>query len=97
MLVVGIWLTDLEKWDPGSIRAVATAATNRGNQVRDVAHNQQSIIMNLMGQGMTIEAATTMAQAISKTMEAHADECDQAARDVSSAASEVESIKSEWS
>lgn len=76
---------------------MATAATGRANQVRDVAHNQESIITNLMWQGNSFEAASSMAMAISNTMLAHADECDQAARAVSSAASEVESIKAEWS
>ncbi|WP_431234825.1 hypothetical protein ACQ856_10020 [Mycolicibacterium psychrotolerans] len=94
---MGISLTDLETWDPGSIRAVATAATTRANHVRDVAHDQRAIITNLEWQGMSQQQAATMATAISNTMLAHADECDQAARDVSSAASEVESIKSEWS
>ncbi|BBY63460.1 TPR repeat region-containing protein [Mycolicibacterium helvum] len=94
---MGISLTDLEAWDPGSLRAVATAATGRANQVRDVAHNQQDIITKLVWEGNSFEQASTMAMAISNTMLAHADECDQAARDVSSAASEVESIKSEWS
>ncbi|WP_052960165.1 hypothetical protein [Mycobacterium sp. EPa45] len=94
---MGISLTDLETWDPGSIRAVATAANNRAGQVRDVAHNQNAIITNLEWQGMSQEAAASTAVAISNTMLAHADECDQAARDVSAAASEVESIKAEWS
>ncbi|MEZ0358529.1 hypothetical protein [Mycobacterium sp. SA01] len=93
---MGISLTDLETWDPGSIRAVATATT-RANHVCDVAHDQRAIITNLEWQGMSQEQAATMATAISNTMLAHADECDQASRDVSSAASEVESIKSEWS
>ncbi|WP_431237738.1 hypothetical protein ACQ86B_24100 [Mycolicibacterium aichiense] len=76
---------------------MATAATTRADHVRDVAHDQKAIITNLQWQGMSQEAAASMAVAISNTMLAHADECDQAARDVSSAASEVESIKNEWS
>ncbi|BBX10330.1 hypothetical protein [Mycolicibacterium aichiense] len=38
---MGISLTDLERWIPGSIRAVAAAATTRANHVREVAHDQR--------------------------------------------------------
>ncbi|WP_141564406.1 TPR repeat region-containing protein [Mycolicibacterium palauense] len=89
-------MTDLDTWDPGSIRMVATAATDRATSLRDIAHNQDAIITNLEWQGLSYEAAASMATAISNSMLAHADECDQAGRDVASAASEVESIKAEW-
>ncbi len=89
-------LADLGRWDPGSIRAVASAATSRASHFRDVAHNQRAIVAKLVWQGESQEAATARAQAISTSLLRHADECDQAARDVSSAASEVESIKAEW-
>ena len=89
-------MADLDRWDPGSIRAVATAATNRANHFRDVAHDQGAIIAKLVWEGASQEAAAARAQTISNSLLNHADECDQAERDVSSAASEVESIKAEW-
>jgi len=93
---VGISLADLDRWDPGAIRSVATTAVDRANHFREVAHNQAAIIAKLEWQGVSHEAATAQAQAISKSLLKHADECDQAGRDVGSAASEVESIKAEW-
>jgi hypothetical protein len=97
LLVVGIGLSDLERWDPASVRAVATAATERANHYRDAAHNQEQAIQALEWEGISHESAVQMAQAISAEMNKHADECDQAAGKVNSAASEVESIKAEWS
>jgi hypothetical protein len=93
---VGISLAELDTWDAGSIRSVATAATNRADHFRDVAHNQDATITNLEWQGLSADAAAAMAQAISATMNRHADECDQISKDVSSAASDVESIKAAW-
>ncbi|WP_179466478.1 WXG100 family type VII secretion target [Mycolicibacterium vinylchloridicum] len=93
---MGISLADLDRWDPGSIRGVATATSNRAIHFRDVAHNQGAIIAKLEWEGASKEAAVARAQAISNSLLKHADECDQAARDVASAASEVESVKSEW-
>jgi hypothetical protein len=89
-------LADLDRWDPGAIRAAASAATNRANHFREVAHNQGAIIAKLVWEGTSREAAAARAQTISNSLLNHADECDQAGRDVSSAASEVESIKAEW-
>nr|WP_255497180.1 MULTISPECIES: hypothetical protein [unclassified Mycolicibacterium] len=86
----------MDRWDPGAIRGVATATSNRANYFRDVAHNQRAIIAKLEWEGASQEAATARAQTISNSLLKHADECDQAARDVASAASEVESVKSEW-
>src|SRR6478672_9812156 len=88
-------LADLDRWDPGSIRAVATAATNRANHFRDVAHNQGAIVAKLVWEGASREAAAARTQTIGNSLLKHADECDQAGRDVSSAASEVESVKAE--
>ncbi len=79
------------------MRAVAAAATQRATRYRDSAHNQQQTIAALEWEGISQEAAIAMAQAISADMLRHADECDQAAKKVGDAASEVESIKSEWS
>ncbi|SBS75325.1 conserved hypothetical protein [uncultured Mycobacterium sp.] len=93
---MGFSLADLDRWDPGSIRAVATAAVDRANHFREVAHNQGAIIAKLEWEGASREAAVARARAISRSLLNHADECDQAGRDVSSAASEVESIKAEW-
>ena len=93
---MGISLADLDRWDPGSVRAVATAAVDRANHFREVAHNQGAIIAKLEWEGASQEAATAQAQAISNSLFKHADDCDRAGRDVSSAASEVESIKAEW-
>jgi hypothetical protein len=78
------------------MRAVATAATNRANHFRDVAHDQGAIIAKLVWEGASQETAAARAQTIGNSLLKHADECDQAGRDVSSAASEVESIKTEW-
>lgn len=78
------------------MRSVANAATERATHFRDVAHNQGAIIAKLEWQGASQEAATARAQVIGNSLLHHADECDQAGRDVSSAASEVESIKAEW-
>ncbi|WP_233209098.1 hypothetical protein [Mycobacterium sp. ENV421] len=97
LLAVGISLADLDRWDPGAIRGVAAAAGNRATHFRDVAHNQGAIIAKLEWQGASQEAATARAQVISNSLLEHADECDQAGRDVSSVASDVESIKAEWS
>jgi hypothetical protein len=97
LLAVGISLADLERWEPGSIRAVAAAAVNRANHFREVAHNQGAIIAKLEWEGASQEAATAQAQAIGNSLLKHADHCDRAGRDVSSAVSEVESIKAEWS
>jgi hypothetical protein len=93
---VGISLADLGTWDPAAIRAVATTSSDRANHFRDVAHDQSAIIAKLEWQGASQEAASVRAKMISDSLLKHADECDQAGRDVSSAASEVESIKSEW-
>jgi hypothetical protein len=89
-------LADLDRWNPGSVRAVATAAANRANHFRDVAHGQAAIVAKLVWQGATREAAIARARAIGNRLLNHADDCDRAGRDVSSAASEVESIKAEW-
>ncbi|MET0705124.1 MAG: hypothetical protein ABWY93_36195 [Mycobacterium sp.] len=94
---MGISLADLERWDPGSVRAVASAATARANRYRDTAHNQEQTIQALEWEGISRDSAVQMAQAISAEMLQHADECDQAAKRVNDAASEVESIKAEWS
>jgi hypothetical protein len=90
-------LADLERWDPGSIRAVGAAATKRANDCRDIAHNQAATIQSLEWQGFSREAAMAVAQKISADMLHHADDCDAAAKKVNDAASEVESIKAEWS
>lgn len=90
-------LADLDRWKPGSVRDVATAAANRANHFRDVAQNQMAIVAKLIWQGVSREEAIARARAIGSNLRNHADECDQAERDVSSAASEVESIKAEWS
>ncbi|WP_208300524.1 hypothetical protein [Mycobacterium sp. DL592] len=89
-------MADLDRWDPGSVRRVSTAATNRANHFRDVAHNQGAIIAKLQWRGVSHEAASARAMAISHSLLTHAEECEVAARDVAAAASEVESIKSEW-
>ena len=94
---MAISLADLERWDPGTVRAVATAAANRASHCRDVAHNQGAIIAKLEWEGSSHDVARARAQAIGNSLIRHADACDQAARDVASAASEVESIKAEWS
>src|ERR1700712_5689992 len=52
-LAVGIGLADLERWDPGSIRAVAAAATQRANDNREAAHNQAATIQSLEWQGVS--------------------------------------------
>ena len=93
---MGVSLADLDRWDPGAIRAVGTAATNCANHFRDVAHNQSAIVTKLVWEGASRDAAMARAQSISNSLLHHADECDRAARFVSSAASEVESIKAEW-
>ncbi len=94
---MGISLADLDRWDPGAVRGVATTTTNRANHFRDVAHDQSAIIAKLEWEGASHEAATAKARVISSSLLQHADECDRAAREVTSAATEVESIKSEWS
>lgn len=96
LLAVGISLADLERWDPEAIRAVATAAVGRADHFREVAHNQGAIIAKLEWQGASHDAATAQAQTIGNSLLKHADECDQAGRDVAAAVSEVESIKAEW-
>ncbi|BBZ79192.1 hypothetical protein MANY_45290 [Mycolicibacterium anyangense] len=97
MLTVSITLADLDRWDPGAVRSVAEAATRRANDTRAVAHDIGGIMSRLQWEGYSFEAARAKAQTISTELEKHADECDQAATAVRSAASEVESIKNEWS
>ncbi|AQT78406.1 hypothetical protein B1R94_02885 [Mycolicibacterium litorale] len=94
---MGITLADLDRWDPGAVRSVADAATKRANDTRAVAHDIGGIMSRLQWEGYSFEAARAKAQAISTELEKHADECDRAATAVRSAASEVESIKAEWS
>ena len=79
------------------MRAVGVAATKRANNTREAAHNQSAIIQSLEWQGYSFAAAMAMSQKISASMLQHADECDHAAAKVNAAASEVESIKAEWS
>jgi hypothetical protein len=93
---MSVSLADLDRWNPASVREVATAATNRANHFRDVAHAQGAIVAKLVWQGASREAAIARARTIGQNLINHADECDQAGRDVSSAAAEVECIKAEW-
>lgn len=72
---MAISLADLDRWEPGSIRAVATAATNRADHFRDVAHNQGAIIAKLEWEGASQDAAAARAQTISNSLLKHADEC----------------------
>ncbi|MGY4710924.1 TPR repeat region-containing protein [Mycolicibacterium sp. CBM1] len=90
-------VADLERWDAGSVRAVAEAATKRAGETRAVAHDIGGIMGRLVWEGESFESAMAKARTISTELEKHADECDQAAKAVSAAASEVESIKAEWS
>lgn len=94
---MSVTLVDLDRWNPGSIRAVADAAAQRANSYRDRAQDQEATIAALEWEGISQETAVQMAQAISADMRKHADTCEQAARDVGASAAEVESITSEWS
>ncbi|WP_328350439.1 hypothetical protein OG976_15875 [Mycobacterium sp. NBC_00419] len=94
---MGITLADLERWDAGAVRSVADAATERAHDTRAAAHDLGAIMNRLVWEGETYESAMAKARTISSELEKHADECDQAANAVRSAASEVESIKAEWS
>lgn len=93
---VGVTPADLDRWDPASIRSVSQAASTRAHQTRAVASDIDGIMAQMQWQGESFELAVVKAKVISNELMIHADECDQAARVVGAAASEVESIKSEW-
>ncbi|MET0863741.1 MAG: hypothetical protein ABWZ98_05355, partial [Nakamurella sp.] len=93
---MGVTLADLDRWDPGSIRSVADAAKARADETRAVAADIDGIMQQLKWQGESHETAMARAKTISNELMIHADECDQASTAVGAAASEVESIKSEW-
>jgi hypothetical protein len=93
---MGMSLTDLDRWDPESIRAVAAAASSRAEHFREVARGLDTIVARLEWAGASRDAAEARAKTISTTLINHADGCDRAAGDISSAAAEVESVKSEW-
>lgn len=75
---------------------MSDAASTRAGETRTVASDINGIMAQLHWQGESYESAMVKAKAISNELMMHADECDQAARAVGDAASEVESIKSEW-
>lgn len=75
---------------------MSDAASARAGETRTVASDINGIMAQLHWQGESYESAMVKAKAISNELMMHADECDQAARAVGDAASEVESIKSEW-
>ena len=89
-------MADLDRWNPESVRRVATATSDRANHFREVAHNQEAIIAKLEWEGVSQEAAVARAKLISATLLSHADDCDLAAGRVASAAAEVASIRAEW-
>lgn len=94
--VVAITVADLDRWDPASIRSVSVTAARRAGDTRTVAHDVNGIMQQLQWRGESYESALVKAKTISNELMIHADECDQASRDLESAASEVESVKSEW-
>jgi hypothetical protein len=93
---VEVTLEDLDRWDPASVRAVAEAATQRAADHRATGHDIDGIVKRLEFDGHAADDAQVRAQEISRELLVHADECDTAARTVQAAASEIESIKSEW-
>ena len=86
---MGITLADLDRWDPGSVRAVADAAAKRAHDTREVAHDVSGIMRRLIWSGESAESARVKALAITTQLLTHADECDHAAREVASAASRM--------
>jgi hypothetical protein len=93
---VGVTLADLDRWDPAGIRVVSDAASARAAETRTVAADIDGIMSQLQWQGESHEGASLKAKTISSELLIHADVCDEASRAVGAAASEVESIKSEW-
>lgn len=89
-------LADLDGWDAESVRRVADTATSRAEHFRDVAHNVGSIIAKLQWSGASRDAAEAEARAISNSLLNHAEACTRAARAIQSAASDIESVKAEW-
>ncbi|GAY14237.1 hypothetical protein [Mycobacterium sp. shizuoka-1] len=89
-------LADLDRWKPASVRDVAAAAANRANHFRDIARSQRAIVASLVWRGVSRERVVAKAREIGTDLREHADECDQTGREVLSWASQVESIKAEW-
>lgn len=93
---MGVTLADLDRWDAGSVQAVADVADQRANANRAVGHDVVGIMTRLQWQGYSAVEARAAAERISSELLIHADECEQAGHIVRNAASDVASIKANW-
>jgi hypothetical protein len=93
---VGISLEDLTRWDPLSIRSVENAVRMRGQENVAIGRDVNLLMAKLMWQGVSADDARRVAEEISSQLIKHGDECENAAKAVGDAASEVASIKAEW-
>src|ERR1700692_833759 len=90
---MSLTLADIERWDPGAIRAVFDAAIKRSHGTRTASAALTETMRLLDFGGDAAEAAHASTNKTTQILDSHADACDAVARAAEKSADEVDAIK----
>src|SRR5271163_3726219 len=90
---MSLTLADIDRWDPGAIRAVFDAAIKRSQGTRTASAALSETMRLLDFGGDAAEAAHASTNKTTQLLDSHADACDAVARAAEKSADEVDAIK----
>jgi len=90
---MSLTLADIDRWDPGAIRAVFDAAIKRSHGTRTASAALTETMSLLDFGGDAAEAAHASTNKTTQLLDSHADACDAVARAAEKSADEVDAIK----